>query len=77
MTIAEFRQSKDYAEMIEKIKGYPKGFKFTLEYGQIPKSKANALEIVTNDCIKAGILESIGIGLDIQGTCVEETYRRI
>lgn len=77
MTKAEFRQSKEYAECMEKIKNYPKGFEFTVYYGQIPKAKANALEVLTNDCIKAGILESIGIGLDIQGNFVEKEYRRL
>lgn len=76
MTKAEFKESKEYREMIDKIKGYPEGFKFTLKYAEIPKAKANALEIVTQDCIDMGILESIAIDLDIQGNFVAETYRR-
>lgn len=77
MTKQEFRESKEYAEMMEKIKGYHKGFKFTLHYGQIPKAKANALRTITQDCIKMGILESKSIGLDIQGNFVEEEYERV
>ena len=77
MTKEEFRNSKEYAEMIDKIKAYTKGFTFALKYAEIPKAKAKALEIVTNDCIKSGILESIEIGLDIQGNFVEEKYKRV
>ena len=77
MTKAEVRETKDYAEAVEKIKGYPQGFTFTLNYSKIPKPKANALNIITDDCIKAGILESIEIGLDITGNIVEEKFRRL
>lgn len=77
MNKAEFRKSKEYRDMIDRIKGYPIGFTFTLKYAEIPKGKANALRIITKDCIDMGILESISIGLDIQGNFVEEQYKRI
>ncbi len=77
MTKAEFKQSKEYAEMMDKIRSYRKGFEFTLKYGEIPKAKRNALQIVIEDSIKKGILESIAIGLTLQGEPVEETYRRL
>ena len=77
MTKQELRETKDYKEAIEKIKGYRKGFEFTLNYGSIPKAKENTLRIITKDCIDAGIIESISIGLDIEGNFVEETYRRL
>lgn len=77
MTEAEFRKSKEYAESMQKIKSYPKGFTFSLKYGDIPKAKGNALKILTEDCIDNGILESISIGLNIHGEFVEEQYRRL
>lgn len=77
MTESEFKKSEEYRDAIEKIKKYSIGFVFTLKYGEIPKKKGNALKIVTRDCIDMGILESISIGLDIQGNFVEEQYRRI
>lgn len=77
MTKAEFRKSKEYAEAMQKIKNYPKGFTFSLKYGEIPKAKGNALKILTEDCIGNGILESISIGLNIHGEFVEEQYRRL
>ena len=77
MTVKEMRQTKDYREAVEKIKGYSIGFEFTLKYAEIPKKKGNALKVITSDCIEMGILETISIGLDIQGNVVEETYRRI
>lgn len=77
MSKSEFKESKEYKEMIEKIKSYPIGFTFTLKYGEIPEKKGNALKVVTRNCIDMGILESISIGLDIQGNFVEEQYKRI
>ena len=77
MSKSEFRNSKEYREMIDKIKGYPKGFTFTLKYSEIPKKKGNAMKVITSDCIEIGILESISIGLGIQGNFVEEEYKRI
>lgn len=77
MTKLEFRQSNEYKEMMDKIKGYTKGFTFTLYYGEIPKAKGSALRIITEDAIREGILESIAIGLTLQGEPVDETYRRL
>lgn len=77
MTKTELRQTKEYKEAMEKIKGYRSGFTFTLNYGKIPKGQGNALKIITRDCVKSGILETIEIGLDINGNFVEEKYRRL
>ena len=77
MTKAEFRESKEYADAMQKIKNYPKGFTFSLKYGEIPKAKGNALKVLTKDAIDNGLLESISIGLDIHGEFVEEEYRRL
>lgn len=77
MTKAEFRQSKDYTEAVEKIRNYSKGFRFTLNFSRIPKAKANALRIVLEDCENMGLIESISFGLDIQGNFVEEEYKRL
>lgn len=77
MSKSEFKNSKEYREMVDRIKGYPIGFTFSLNYGEIPEKKGNALKIITKDCIDMGILESISVGLDIQGNFVEEQYKRI
>lgn len=77
MTIQEFRQSKDYAEAMNKIKNYSKGFTFTLNYSEIPKEKANALRIVMQDCIKRDIVESISIGLALNGEQTSETFKKL
>lgn len=77
MTKQELRETNNYKEAVEKIKAYRKGFEFTLNYASIPKAKGNALRIITKDCIDAGIIESISIGLDIEGNFVDETYRRL
>ena len=77
MTKQELRETKDYKEAVEKIKRYRKGFEFTLDYASIPKAKGNALRSITKDCIDAGIIESIAIGVDLQGNFCDETYRRL
>ena len=77
MTKQELRETNNYKEAVEKIKAYRKGFEFTLNYASIPKAKGNALRIITKDCIDAGIIESISIGLDIEGNFVDETYRML
>lgn len=77
MTIQELRQSKDYAEAMSKIKKYPKGFTFTLNYSQIPKGKTNALRIIMQDCIDDDIVESVSIGLALSGEQTDETFKRL
>lgn len=77
MTKQELRETKEYKEVVNKIKGYSVGFEFTLNYAAIPKAKGNALRIITKDLIDAGILESISIGEDLQGNFCDETYRRL
>ena len=77
MTIQEFRQSKDYAEAMNKIKSYSKDFTFTLNYSEIPKGKANALRIIMQDCIKDGIVESVSFGLTLNGKQTSETFKKL
>lgn len=77
MTIQEFRQSKDYAEAMNKIKNYSKGFTFTLNYSEIQKEKANALRIIMQDCIKDGIVESVSFGLALNGEQTSETFKKL
>jgi len=77
MNKTELRQTADYKMAVDKIRGYKKGFAFTIKYSEIPVAKGNALKIIIHDCIEDGLLESIAIGLDIHGNFVEETYRRL
>ena len=77
MTIQELRQTKDYAEAMNKIKNYSKGFTFILNYAEIPKEKANALRIIMQDCIKDGIVESVSFGLALNGEQTSETFKRL
>lgn len=76
MTRQELRETKDYKEAVDKIKGYTAGFEFTLDYTKIPIAKGNALKIIIQDMVDAGILESISFGLDLDGSVTDESYRR-
>lgn len=77
MTREQLRKTTDYTEAMNKIRKYSKGFQFTLYYSEIPKAKANALKILMNDCIKCGLVESISIGVTIQGNIADETFRKL
>ncbi len=77
MTKQEMRKTKNYEDAVNKIKGYSKGFEFTLNYSEIPKPQGNALKVIMDDCIRGGIVESISIGVSLQGKPVDETFRRL
>lgn len=77
MTREQLRKTTDYAEAMDKVRKYSKDFQFTLYYSEIPKAKANALKILMNDCIKCGLIESISIGVSLQGDIANETFRRL
>jgi hypothetical protein len=77
MTTQELRNTKDYKEAMAKIEAYRKGFKFTIDYTQIPRAKGNALKIILRDAIKSGLLESVQIGLSLEGEQTDETFVRL
>ena len=77
MTKQELRETKDYKVAVDKIKRYPKDFTFTMNFSQIPKAKGNALKIILADMVKEKVLESISIGLTLDGKPIEETYKRL
>lgn len=77
MTEKELRNSQEYKDLVEKIKGYSKGFEFTLPYYKMTEGQKNAVHIITNDCIKKRIIDSIAIGLRLDGTITEETFVKL
>lgn len=77
MTVQEVRNHKEYAVCFEKIKSYPKGFTFTLEWARIPKPQANALKIVLEDACKQGLIEVTSFDLSIDGIETGRTYKKI
>lgn len=77
MTVTELRKHSEYKKAVEKIKNYRKGFRFTINYANIPKAKANALKIILQDCEKNNLLESVSIGLALDGTMTDETFVKI
>ena len=77
MTAQELRNRPEYRLCMNKIRSYKKGFEFTVNFGLIPRPKANALKIVLRDAVKAGYIESIEIGLTFEGEFIEEKFRKI
>ena len=77
MNRMEFKKSNEYKEMIEKIKGYSKGFKFNIPYYKMTTGQKNAMYIVIDNCIKEKIIEIVSIGLDLSGNVTEEMFVRL
>lgn len=77
MTKAEFRKTKEYADAVNKIRNQRVGFKFTIPYHKMSKGLKNAMDVVTSDCVREGIIESISIGVNLAGEWTEETFKRI
>lgn len=77
MTREELRKEQGYIEAHNKITNYKKGFKFTIYYNEIPKPKRRAMEILLQDCKKEKLIESISIGLALNGELTDETYIRL
>ena len=77
MTHEELRNHPEYAICMNKIRSYRKGFEFTLNYARIPTPQANALKIVMRDAIEMGLIESIAIGLSLEGKQTDETFRKV
>lgn len=76
MTTTELRAHPEYKVCMDKIKAYRPGFEFTMDWTQIPRAKANGLKLILKDACDLGYLESIQFGLDLTGTCTDETYKR-
>lgn len=77
MNRIEFKESKEYKDAVEKIKSYSKGFAFTIPYYKMTKAQQNAMNIITHDCIKDRIIESISIGVSLEGKITEETFMKL
>lgn len=41
------------------------------------KAQQNAMNIITHDCIKDRIIESISIGVSLEGKITEETFMKL
>ena len=76
MTISELRNTKDYIEAVEKIKRWEKGKSYTIRMDSISQAKKNALLVILDDCEREGLIESVSIGLSLEGKVVEERFRK-
>ena len=68
---------EEFRELVEKIKGYSKGFRFTIPYYKMTTGQKHAIHVVTNDCIKEKIIESVSIGVSLEGKITEETFVKL
>ena len=77
MTRDELRKESGYIEAHQKIENYPKGFKFTINYNEMPAPKRRAMEYLLSDCEKEGLIESISIGVALNSERVDETFVKL
>lgn len=77
MKKSEFLQSKEYNDMMGKIRSYSKGFIFTIPFYQMNKAQKNGMNIVLRNAIKEGLIESVSFGLSLEGDITEETYKKL
>jgi len=77
MTRDELRREPGYIEAHKKIESYKKGFKFTVYYNEMPAPKRKAMEYLLSDCEKEGLIESISIGVALNGERVDETFVKL
>lgn len=77
MTRSELRTSNEYIDAVEKIRGYHKGFKFTIPFYEMTTGQKNAMRIILNDCEEKGLIKSTSIGINLSLELAEETFERI
>ena len=81
MTTDECRQSQGYKDAVAKIKGYPKGFGFTVPYYKMTDAQYNAMMIIRRDMMDAKVIESEWVGESFESLLSsrmnEEHFKRI
>lgn len=77
MTKSEFLKSKEYENMMKKIRNYSTGFEFTIPFYKMTRQQKNGMNIVLNNAVKEGLIESVRIGVSLEGNFTDETYRRL
>ena len=82
-TAEALRETEGYKKAVDKIKGYPKGFEFTISYHLMTAPQKRAMIVIVRDMMQEHVLESIAIGesfeslTSTEGIPHEETFRRI
>ena len=77
MNKTELKNHPGYMDAYNKVKNYPKGFKFTIKYNEIPTAKANAMRILIRQCCDEKLIDSIAIGVALTGEQADETFVRL
>ena len=77
MTKTEFRNSAIYKKYMERIKGYSKGYNFTIPYYKMTRPQINAINVILNDAAKAKIIDSMSFVINLEGEMTEATYIRL
>lgn len=77
MTKTEFLQSKEYGDMMHKIRSYKQGFEFTIPFYKTNQGQKNGINIVLQNSEKESLIESLSIDLSLEGNITEKKYRRL
>lgn len=77
----EFRKTDEYAKAVAKIKGYPKGFGFTIPYYKMTDGQYRAMMVITRDMMDEKVIDSEWIGESFESILGsrmhEEHFKRI
>lgn len=76
MTVHELRAHPEYKVCMDKIKNYREGFEFTVRFDLMREGQANAMKVILRDAVNQGLIESMAIGLSVEGVITDEKYRR-
>ena len=75
---------RELEKCVDKIRNYPKGYEFTINYSSLPtRAKYNAMRWVLDKAEELGLITCISIGLSFESmrgetwcNASEETFRR-
>lgn len=65
---------KELLKLVDRIRKYPKGFEFTINYTETTKGQFNALQWIVREAMSQKIIECISTGISLED-CRGETGR--
>lgn len=76
MNVNELRAHPEYKVCMDKIRNYREGFEFTVRFDLMRIGQANTMKVILRDAVDQGLIESLSIGLSLEGVVTDEKFRR-